>query len=59
MRPTATKARKTSRSQRERETPRRLLLEGGFVVDGGRDRRLKERAGVLGHGMVGVQVKGD
>ena len=26
------------------ETPRRLALEGGFVVDGGRDRRLEERA---------------
>jgi hypothetical protein len=30
------------------ETPRRLLLEGGFVVDGGRSRRLQERADSLG-----------
>jgi hypothetical protein len=30
------------------ETPRRLVLEGGFAVDGGRDRRLEERARVLG-----------
>jgi hypothetical protein len=30
------------------ETPCRLVLEGGFVVDGGRDRRLDERARVLG-----------
>jgi hypothetical protein len=32
------------------ETPRRLALAGGFVVDGGRDRRLQERASVLGFG---------
>jgi hypothetical protein len=31
------------------ETPRRLVLEGGFAVDGGRDRRLQERAGALGY----------
>jgi hypothetical protein len=30
------------------QTPRRLVLAGGFVVDGGRDRRLEERARVLG-----------
>jgi hypothetical protein len=30
------------------ETPRRLVLAGGFVVDGGRGRRLDERARVLG-----------
>jgi Type II/IV secretion system protein len=30
------------------ETPCRLVLEGGFVVDGGRDRYLEERAGALG-----------
>jgi hypothetical protein len=30
------------------ETPRRLILSGGFVVDGGRDRRLEDRA--RGHG---------
>src|SRR6266508_1070185 len=30
------------------ETPRRLVIEGGFGVDGGRDRRLDERARVLG-----------
>jgi hypothetical protein len=30
------------------ETPRRLVLGGGFVVDGGRDRHLEQRAGVLG-----------
>jgi hypothetical protein len=30
------------------ETPRRLLLSGGFRVDGSRDRRLEERARVLG-----------
>jgi hypothetical protein len=29
-------------------TPHRLLLSGGFVVDGGRGRRLDERARVLG-----------
>jgi hypothetical protein len=29
-------------------TPRRLVVEGGFGVDGGRDRRLQERAGALG-----------
>jgi hypothetical protein len=32
------------------ETPRRLALAGGFAVDGGRDRRLQERASVLGFG---------
>ena len=32
------------------ETPRRLVLEGGFGVDGGRDWRLEERAGTLGFG---------
>jgi hypothetical protein len=32
------------------ETPRRLVLEDRFVVDGGRDRRLKERARTLGFG---------
>jgi hypothetical protein len=30
------------------ETPRRLLLSGGFRVDGSHDRRLEERARVLG-----------
>jgi hypothetical protein len=35
---------------RPAETPRRLVLEGGFGVDGGRDRRLDERARVLGFG---------
>jgi hypothetical protein len=30
------------------ETPRRLVLGGEFVVDGGRDRHLQERAGALG-----------
>jgi hypothetical protein len=30
------------------ETPRGLVLEGGFVVDSGRDRPLEERAQVLG-----------
>jgi len=30
------------------ETPRRLVLAGGFAVDGGRDRHLQERAGALG-----------
>jgi len=30
------------------QTPRRLLLSGGFAVDGGRDRHLQERARVLG-----------
>jgi hypothetical protein len=29
------------------ETPRRLVLEGGFVVDGGHGQRLDERAGAL------------
>jgi len=32
------------------ETPRRLILEGGFAVDGGRDRHLEERARVLRFG---------
>jgi hypothetical protein len=35
-------------SPRPAEIDRRLVLEGGFVVDGGRDRRLEERARVLG-----------
>jgi hypothetical protein len=30
------------------ETPRRLVLEGGFAADGGRDRHLNQRARVLG-----------
>jgi hypothetical protein len=30
------------------QTPRRLVLASGFVVDGGRDRRLQERASALG-----------
>jgi hypothetical protein len=30
------------------ETPRQLVLAGGYAVDGGRDRRLDERARVLG-----------
>jgi len=30
------------------ETPRRLVLAGGFVVDGGRDRHLEKRARELG-----------
>jgi hypothetical protein len=30
------------------QTPRRLVLGGGFAVDGGRDRRLQERASALG-----------
>jgi len=30
------------------ETPHRLVLGGGFVVDGGRDRRLQEHAAALG-----------
>jgi hypothetical protein len=29
-------------------TPRRLVLEGGFAVDGGPARHLQERAGALG-----------
>ena len=33
---------------RPAETGHRLILEGGFVVDDGRDRRLDERARVLG-----------
>jgi AraC-like DNA-binding protein len=33
---------------RPAETPHRLVLSGGFVVDDGRDRRLDERARVLG-----------
>jgi hypothetical protein len=32
------------------ETPRRLLLGCGFAVDGGRERRLEERARVMGFG---------
>jgi hypothetical protein len=30
------------------ETPRRLILEGGFIVDGGRDRYLEDRVRALG-----------
>jgi hypothetical protein len=30
------------------ETPHRLVLSGGFRVDGSRDRRMTERARVLG-----------
>jgi hypothetical protein len=30
------------------ETPRRLVLAGGFAVDDGRDRRLQQRARTLG-----------
>jgi hypothetical protein len=30
------------------QTPRQLVIEGGFRVDGGRDRRLKERVALLG-----------
>ena len=35
---------------RPAETPHRLVLSGGFRVDGSRDRRLGERARVLGFG---------
>jgi hypothetical protein len=35
-------------SPRPAETPRRLILEGGFGVDGGRDRLLDECARLLG-----------
>jgi len=39
------------------ETPRRLILEGGFVVDDGRDRRLQERAGALGLDDLGAYLQ--
>jgi hypothetical protein len=35
-------------NERPAETPRRLVLEGGFAVESGRGRRLKERAATLG-----------
>jgi hypothetical protein len=35
---------------------RRLILEGGFVVDDGRNRLLKERAGALGFEDLGVYL---
>jgi hypothetical protein len=38
------------------ETPRRLVLGGGFVVDGGRDRHLKEQAGALGFEDLGAYL---
>lgn len=35
---------------RPAQTPGRLVLAGGFAVDGGRDRRLQERTSALGFG---------
>jgi hypothetical protein len=37
--------------------PRRLVLAGGFVADGGRDRRLHERAGALGFDDLGAYLQ--
>jgi hypothetical protein len=39
------------------ETPRRLVLAGGFAVDDGRDRRLQERAGALGFDDLGAYLQ--
>jgi hypothetical protein len=39
------------------ETPRRLVLEDGFAVDGGRDRDLKEQAGALGFEDLGAYLQ--
>jgi hypothetical protein len=39
------------------QTSRRLVLEGGFAVDGGRDRRLEERAGALGFDDLGAYLQ--
>jgi AraC-like DNA-binding protein len=37
-------------TQRPAKTPRQLVIQGGFVVDDGRIRRLERRAGDLGFG---------
>jgi hypothetical protein len=42
---------------RPAETPRGLVLGGGFVVDGGRDQHLKERAGALGFEDLGAYLQ--
>jgi AraC-like DNA-binding protein len=42
---------------RPAQTPRRLVLSGGFRVDGGRDRRLEERAGALGFDELGAYLQ--
>jgi hypothetical protein len=39
------------------ETPRRLVLAGGFAVDGGRDRHLQERADALGYDDLGAYLQ--
>jgi hypothetical protein len=39
------------------ETPRRLVLEDGFAVDGGRGRHLKEQAGALGFEDLGAYLQ--
>ncbi len=39
------------------QTPRRLVIGGGFVVDGGRDRHLQERARVLGFGNLRTHLR--
>jgi hypothetical protein len=39
------------------ETGRRLVLAGGFAVDGGRDRHLKERPGALGFEDLGAYLQ--
>jgi AraC-like DNA-binding protein len=39
------------------ETPRRLILEDGFRVNGDRDRRLEERAGALGFDELGAYLQ--
>jgi hypothetical protein len=36
-------------TQRPAQTPRRLVIQGGFVVDDGRSRRLEQQARRLGH----------
>jgi len=42
---------------RPAQTPRRLVLSGGFRVDGGRDRRLEERAGALEFDELGAYLR--
>jgi hypothetical protein len=39
------------------QTPRRLVLAGGFAVDGGRDRHLEERVGALGFDELGAYLQ--
>jgi hypothetical protein len=39
------------------QTPRRLVVEDGFAVDGGRGRHLKEQAGALGFEDLGAYLQ--